>query len=159
MTVERPEPFRFPWPELPWAPWSELFSRLIWPEELVGGLRSLRERGVWEHPVRVEEYTEGGDRVIRAELPGLDPDKDVEISVAEGVVQLRAERREEKKEETRAGYRSEFRYGAFHRTVALPAGASEQNINASYTDGILEVRVPLGGQQQPPAKKIPIRRG
>ncbi len=158
MTVERPEPFRFPWPELPWAPWSELFSRLTWPEELVTGMRSLRERGVWEHPVRVEEYTEGDTLVIRAELPGLDPDKDVEISVAEGVLHLRAERREEKKEETRAGYRSEFRYGAFRRTVALPAKVSEQDIDASYRDGILEVRVPLGGKQ-PPAKKILIRRG
>src|SRR5512135_1359098 len=158
MTVERPEPFRFLWPEVPWAPWPELFSRLTWPEGLVTGLRSLRERGVWEHPVRVEEYTEGGKLVIRAELPGLDPDQDVEISVAEGVLQLRAERREEKKEETRAGYRSEFRYGAFRRTVALPAGANEQDIAASYTNSILEVRVPLGGPP-PPAKKIPIRRG
>ncbi len=73
------------------------------------------------------------------------------------MLQLRAERREEKKEEIRAGYRSEFRYGAFRWIVPLPAGASEQDITASYTDGILEVRVPLGGQQ-PPAKKIPIRR-
>ena len=59
------------------------------------------------HMMRVEENLQVGEYVLRAELPGIDPDKDVEISIANGVLTVTAERREEHKEQQR----SEFRYG------------------------------------------------
>lgn len=90
--------------------------------------------------VRIEEYTEDGQYVVRAELPGIDPDRDVEITVADGVLTIKAQRTEKQVENGR----SEFHYGSFVRQVALPPGADEENIKASYDNGILTVRMPIG---------------
>ena len=94
------------------------------------------------HLMRVEEYLDGDTCVIRAELPGIDPDKDVEISVADGVLHLRAEREEHTEERRPEGYRSEFHYGSLARSIRLPEGATEADVSATYKDGILEIRVP-----------------
>ncbi|MDN3027826.1 Hsp20/alpha crystallin family protein [Streptomyces sp. S.PB5] len=91
------------------------------------------------HHIRVEEHLTDGTYVLRAELPGIDPDKDIEITVAEGVLTLRAERSEETKEK----YRTEFRYGTFARSVRLPAGAKGDEASADYKDGVLTITVPL----------------
>jgi HSP20 family protein len=95
--------------------------------------------------------------VVRAEMPGIDPEKDVDITVSDHTLQLRAERREEKKTEEKGRYRSEFQYGSFLRRVELPVGATEKDVKASYKDGILEVRIPID-RKQAEAKKIPIQR-
>jgi HSP20 family protein len=105
--------------------------------------------------IRVEEVVEDGTLVIRAELPGVDPDRDVELTVEKGMLVLHAERREANEEEGRILRRSEFRYGSFSRIMALPAGATEHDVKATYTDGILEVRVPVD-LEQAHAKKVPI---
>ena len=91
------------------------------------------------------------------ELPGIDPDKDVEISLSDGLLHIQAERREEKEEQSKGGYRSEFHYGSFARTLPLPAGVSEQDVRAEYEDGILQVRIPTGGQG-PQGRRVPISR-
>ena len=93
--------------------------------------------------IRVEEFSREGRLVVRAELPGIDPDKDVEILIQDGRLRIQAERREEQRTQTGQGYRSEFRYGSFTRTLQLPAGVQEGDITASYRDGILEITAPL----------------
>jgi HSP20 family protein len=92
--------------------------------------------------LRVEELTEGDTLVIRAELPGIDPDKDVEISMHDGLLHIRAERKESTERKDKAEYRSEFRYGMFERALPVPAGVTEKDVTATYKDGILEVRLP-----------------
>ena len=94
------------------------------------------------HPMRLEEYVEDDTCVIRAELPGVDPDKDIDISLADGVLRLRAQREERSEEERPDGYRSEFRYGRLARDIRLPDGVDESQVTARYQDGVLEVRVP-----------------
>lgn len=110
--------------------------------------------------IRVEEFTEddGKTLVVRAELPGIDPDKDVEITVTGRMLTLRAERREESKADTGAWRHSEFHYGSFERMIALPEGASEKDIKAVYKDGILQVRIPLAQPEVAAAAKIAITR-
>jgi len=103
---------------------------------------------------RVEDYTKDGRYVVRAELPGLDPDNDIEITVEAGVLTIHAERREERTEP----YRSEFRYGSMTRSVALPPGADPDKITASYRQGILEVSIQVEAQQKPKGRRIAIRR-
>ena len=88
---------------------------------------------------RVEDYMQEGDYVRRAELPGLDPEKDVEVSVEGGTLTIHAERREEHKEP----HHCEFRYGSFTRSVSLPEGADTEHITAGYAKGILRVTVPV----------------
>ncbi|WP_020524747.1 Hsp20/alpha crystallin family protein [Catelliglobosispora koreensis] len=102
------------------------------------------------HLIRVEEQQQDGVYRIRAELPGMDA-KDIKVSVDHGMLIIDAERSEEKKD----NYRSEFRYGSLHRSAALPAGAEEQKIHASYDKGILEITVPVG-EKKPSGRTIPI---
>nr|WP_244208339.1 Hsp20/alpha crystallin family protein [Arthrobacter oryzae] len=111
-------------------------------------------------PIRVEEFVEGNTLVIRAEAPGLDPDKDIDVTVVDGALQIRAERKEEKEEKGKDSYRSEFRYGSFLRTLPLPQDVKEEDIKASYKDGVLEVRTPLPEQALVESKptKLPITR-
>ena len=88
---------------------------------------------------RVEDYIKDNRYVVRAELPGMDPEQDIEITVGGGALTIHAERREEQKE----SHRSEFRYGSFTRTVVLPERADTEHVTATYDKGILEVSVPV----------------
>jgi HSP20 family protein len=105
-------------------------------------------------PLRIEEYADGDDWVIRAELPGIDPERDAEVSVDNGVLTVAAERREESTEgdEGKPGYRSEFRYGSYRRSLRLPPDVTVDDVTATYADGILEVRVPRSVERPKPAK-------
>jgi len=96
--------------------------------------------------------------VVRAEMPGINPDTDVEIDITDHALHIHAERRQESKTEENGRFRSEFHYGSFSRTVPLPAGVSKADIKATYTDGILQVRVPID-KHQPEASRIPVHRG
>ncbi|WP_329128526.1 Hsp20/alpha crystallin family protein [Streptomyces sp. NBC_01476] len=107
----------------------------------------MRLRG-GEHMIRVEESTEDGAFVVRAELPGIDPGKDVEITVQDGILTVHGERSEEE----RTKRRSEFRYGSFTRAVQLPSGVREEDITAAYDKGILTVTVPLAESERRPRK-------
>lgn len=102
--------------------------------------------------VRVEDYRDAGDYVVRAELPGVDPEKDVEVTWENDMLTISGERREEVKEKNRR----EFHYGSFRRTLTLPKGAQPDRITASYNDGVLEVRVPTEAAETP-SMKIPIQ--
>jgi len=92
---------------------------------------------------RVEEFVEGDKLVIRAELPGVDPDKDVDLSISGGTLHVSVSREDKVEHPIRDGFRTEFRYGSFSRSIALPTGTYESEVEATYVDGILEVRVPI----------------
>lgn len=102
---------------------------------------------------RVEDYTADGKYVIRAELPGVDPEKDVEVTVNADVLTIRAERREESREDRR----SEFRYGSLTRSVPLPEGADPDKITAKYVKGVLEVTVPIPEQPRSARRRIAVQ--
>ena len=106
-------------------------------------------------PIRVEEYVEGDRYMIRAELAGVDPAKDVEVMVGSGYLTIRAERSDKIEHK----HRSEFRYGSFSRTIVMPANADEDAVTASYSDGILEISIGLKTEQKASAKKIEVATG
>ena len=114
-----------------------------WPERMIGEL----------HDIKVEEFIDGEDFVIRAEMPGIEPD-DIEISVDKGRLTMRAER-EQRTESDDDGYRSEFRYGAFARILTLPGGANVEDISATCSGGVLEIRVPTEKAEETP-RMIPV---
>jgi HSP20 family protein len=127
-----------------------LFPDLIeWFEEPFMTLRPYLAQ-----PIRVEDYIEGDHYVIRAELAGIDPEKDVEITVGSGYLTIHAERQDK----TQGKHRSEFRYGSFTRSLPLPSAANEEDITASYLDGILTISVGLKAEKKESAKKIEIKR-
>ena len=109
-----------------------------------------------EDMIRVDEFREEGTLVVRAELPGFDPEKDVDVTVCDGMLCIEAEREEEEKSEEKGFMRHELRRGSFSRMLPLPDGVSEADIKASYKDGILEIRVPVPEPAPAPTTKVPI---
>jgi HSP20 family protein len=138
--------------ELEWPTWTTSWP--TWFDRPFGELPVWKDL-VEDNLLKIEEFEADGKMVFRAEMPGLDPDKDVEITVADGRMHVRAERRSETMTDDKKGYRSEFRYGMFERTLRLPPGATENDITATYNDGILEVIVPIDTTEMQ-AKRIAI---
>ncbi|EID10970.1 heat shock protein [Mycobacterium xenopi RIVM700367] len=109
------------------------------------------------HPIfdarlmRLEDEKKEGRYEVRAEIPGVDPAKDIDITVRDGQLTIKAERREKKE----FNGRSEFSYGSFARTVSLPAGANEDDVKATYDNGILTVSVAVT-EATPTEKHVPI---
>lgn len=104
--------------------------------------------------IPVDEFHRDGALVIRAEAPGIDPEKDVELTVAGGLLHISVERRAEEEVEERRYVRQEMRYGCLERILPVPAGVSESDVKATYKDGILEIVVPEGHPAEP--ARIPI---
>jgi HSP20 family protein len=108
--------------------------------------------------LKTEEFMDGKELVVRAEMPGIDPEKDVELTVGDGVLHIRAERREHSEHKEKDSFRSEFRYGSFFRDVLLPKECTPDDVHASYKDGVLEVRLPYSVAAKPEMVKVPVQR-
>lgn len=135
---------------------SELMRRSV---DALEPLRKLLEGDVSASWPKVEEFLDGNTQVIRAELPGLDPDSDVDLTVVNNTLRLRAHRQEQTEHKDKDSYRSEFRYGSFSRVLPLPEGCKEDDITATYRDGVLEVRAPQPEHaEQVATKKIEVTR-
>lgn len=93
-------------------------------------------------PIPTEEYLSDGRYTVRFELPGIDPQHDLDLSVDAGVLTVQAQRHSC----AAARYHSQFRYGAFCSHVTLPAGADQGGIAATYRNGVLEVSVTLAAR-------------
>lgn len=93
---------------------------------------------------------------VSAELPGMD-EKDIELSIDNGMLTIKGEKREEKEEKTKESYVSERRYGSVHRTIAVPEGVDEDKIKASFEKGVLKLTLPKSAAKKKSAKKIAIR--
>lgn len=123
-------------------------------------IERLFEGDLGSSAIRVEEMVDGNTLVVRAGLPGIDPEKDVDVTVTDGVLTIKGERQEKKEHKEKDSYRSEFRYGSFVRRIPLPTGVKQDDVTAAYKDGVLEVRAPMPEQVQATgASKIPITRG
>ncbi|MFC0005213.1 Hsp20/alpha crystallin family protein [Micromonospora siamensis] len=101
--------------------------------------------------IRVEDYLDGDRYVVRAELPGIDPAKDVRITRTGENLRLDVVRRESHADKAR----SEFHYGSFSRLIPLPAGVKPETIAARYADGILEISATVG-EPEPTPREIPV---
>ena len=122
---------------------SELFSAF----PTFANLRPLFDNRL----LRLEDEMKDGLYEVRAELPGVDPTDDIEVTVHDGQLTIKAERAQT----TESNGHSEFSYGSFVRTVPLPAGADEDDINATYDRGILTVSVPLS-EDHPTEKRVEV---
>jgi HSP20 family protein len=126
-----------------------------------GSGRSLQQQGsrgqsYWAPPMEV--FQRGNEMVVRADLPGVAPD-DVQIDVEDGVLTISGERRNTNEDQQEGFYRSERSYGAFSRSIALPEGVDEDQVNARYEHGVLEVTVPLPQQQRHRGRRVQIQSG
>lgn len=100
----------------------------------------------WAPPVDIKEEK---DRfVLLADVPGVDP-KDIEITMENGVLAIRGERKLEPEEERKGFHRMERARGVFYRRFALPDTADAEKIAASGRNGVLEVVIPKQEKVQP----------
>lgn len=90
---------------------------------------------------------------IAAELPGLD-EKDVEVSIEEGVLTVRGEKKSETEDKER-GY-SERSYGRFERQIGLPAGVEQDKATATFNKGVLTITLPKSAEVIESTRRIPI---
>lgn len=118
-----------------------------WPPSPRAALRAFSSAQTF----RVEELMRDGHYLIRAELPGLDPDKDIEVTVGGKTLTIYAERGQQDEEPQR----TEFRYGPRARSVRLPARVDAHDVRARYRNGILEISVPVPEAQRE-GSRIPI---
>ena len=140
-------------------PWSALSDLERQMDQLMKGV--FRGTGLGTQQAKawapaVDVFSRESDLVIRAELPGVDPAKDVDITVEDGALRIRGQRKSEHRDEGANYFRMETSYGAFERTIPLPDGVNIDDIKAVHKHGVLEVVVP-GAAQIAPAKRIPVQ--
>ena len=126
-----------------------------WPQ-LYEPLRGLGEKiADWFAP-RADAAATQNAYEINMELPGVAADN-IDISVHNGSLTIKGEKRFEQEEKGRTYFFSEREYGAFQRSFRLPADAQAEDITADFRDGILTVRVPKAGPPPERTKKIQVR--
>ncbi len=123
------------------------------PSDWAGSpLSTIHYRGTQAQPIPIEQYPDGSCYAIRLEIPGIDPARDLTVTVEAGTLSVLAERPHSAPE----GCESEFRYGSFARHVALPRGANVQDVAASCRNGILTVRIGMQPQADTGARAIDV---
>jgi HSP20 family protein len=136
-----------------WDPFREL-------EDMSARLNRLFTRGLegsmpgadWAPSMNVSENPKA--YVISAELPGVKKE-DVQVSLESGVLTISGERRQESRDEKL--HRVESSYGSFLRRVAIPEDVSSEDIEATYKDGMLVVKLAkITPEERPQAKQIPV---
>jgi len=101
----------------------------------------------------IDLYDDKEDLVVRAEIPGAN-EKDIDVSLEDGILSIRGERKLENEDKKDNYYRIERSYGSFSRSFRLPVKVKTNDAKASYKDGILEIRIPKEEKAKP--KKIKI---
>lgn len=116
----------------------------------------LREMGAIAPAVDVAEKEK--EYEITAELPGLD-EKNIEVKVADGMLTIKGEKKEEKEERKKDYYLSERRYGSFVRSFQLPEGVDASKVEASFAKGVLTVKLPKTAEALKSEKTIEVKAG
>ncbi|WP_406090563.1 Hsp20/alpha crystallin family protein [Streptomyces sp. NBC_01013] len=107
------------------------------------------------HSIPIEVSNQEGGYVLRAQLPGMEPESDIRVTVDDDLVTVHAEHAESQEDKEH----SEFRYGSFRRTVRLPGTVRPDKVEASYTDGVLTIRAALLDRAEESGYGVPVKRG
>ena len=91
---------------------------------------------------------------VTAELPGIDP-KDIDITLSEGILSVKGEKKHEEEEKGEDYHRIERRYGSFHRSFRIPGKVDVDKIDANYKDGVLKLMIPKSEGSE--TKKIDVK--
>jgi HSP20 family protein len=105
---------------------------------------------------RMDVYEKDNTIVIKAELPGLKKE-DVQVEIQGDDLVIRGESKAESEVKEEDYYRSERTFGSFYRRMPLPTGVTAEQIQATLTEGVLEVTMPKAAESKPEAKKITVK--
>jgi len=110
-----------------------------------------------EFSVPVVDFTEDEKAyTVTAELPGID-EKDIDVTVSDGMLAIKGEKKQEKEEKNKNYYLSERSYGSFQRTFAMPEGVDQDKIAANFAKGVLTVTLAKSAEAQKSQKKIEVK--
>lgn len=127
-----------------------------WLPNIYDPLRSFGQRVAdWFAP-RSDASAMEDSYEINVELPGVKAD-DVDVAVDGNTLTVRGEKRSEKQESGRTFFFSEREYGSFQRTFRLPPDADVEMIEASFADGLLQLKVAKVKSTKPEERKIAIK--
>jgi HSP20 family protein len=113
----------------------------------------FQEIGEWLPAVDVTETK--SEIVVNAEIPGMDA-KDIDISLNEGTLTIRGEKKQEREDKEEEYHLIERRYGTFTRSIPLPREVDSNTASASYRNGVLKVRLPKSGKAEKKEVKIKV---
>lgn len=112
----------------------------------------------WQPPMSypaVESFRRGDSLLLRVELPGVDP-KEIEMSVEDGRLILKGEKKQERHEEDKDHYLHEVAYGRFQRSFRLPRGVKAEQLKARHENGVLTVTIPARSLEDA-SRRVPIQ--
>jgi HSP20 family protein len=141
-----------------WDPFGEMedmFDRytraLSWPRR---GSQEVMATGDWAPRVDIAETDK--EFSIKAEIPDVKKE-DVKVSVDNGVLTIKGERKQEKEEKNKKFHRVERFYGSFTRSFTIPDNVDENKIEASFKDGMLNLTIPKTAETKPKAIDVKIK--
>jgi HSP20 family protein len=116
---------------------------------------SLLERRLREFVPQIDVDESEKELRVTAELPGMD-EKEVEVTLTQGVLTIKGEKREENEENKRDSHLSELRYGMFERSLQLPTGIDADKAKASFKKGVLKITLPKTAEAQSSRRRIEV---
>ncbi len=134
-----------------WGPFREM-------EEMMNrlpALSNMRGLGQSAFSPALDMYEEKGNLIVKAQLPGIDPDN-VEITVENGVLTIAGATVKEREVEDKNYYRKELHTGSFYRQVMLPGGVKEDEVSAEFEDGLLKISLPKVSDEKGNKVKVKI---
>jgi HSP20 family protein len=124
-------------------------------EDFTGEQWPAKTQGFGEFSPRID-VTETDKAVkVCADIPGVEP-RDIDVSVENGLLRIRGEKKSEREGNEKGSYRMERHYGSFERSISLPVEVDENKAKAEFTNGVLRLTLPKKPGAESKRKKIPI---
>jgi len=130
---------------------DRMFEAPAWP---LFATRAIAEPVGWAPQIDV--FEKDNRLVTKVDLPGMKKE-DVKVEVTDGHLAISGERKHETEEKKERFYRCEREYGSFYRAVPLPEGVKLEDVKATFSDGVLEVSVPLPAAAEAKVRKVEIQ--
>jgi HSP20 family protein len=138
----------------PWREIDDLFDRYTRSAgQLRNGSQEVVASGDWAPRVDIAETDEAF--VIKAEIPEVKKE-DVKVTVDNGVLTIRGDRKQEKTDNGKKFHRIERHYGSFTRSFTMPDNVDEANVKASFKDGMLNLQIQKTEEVKPKAIEVKV---
>lgn len=134
---------------------DRLFATPKWPSFRFPWLRAGQAIDEARWMPQIDVFEKDNRLITKIDLPGMTKN-DVKVEVTDGHLAISGERKTETEEKNERFYRCERETGSFYRAVPLPAGVKLEDITATFSDGVLEVSVPLPAKPEQKVRKVEI---
>jgi HSP20 family protein len=141
-----------------WDPFNELASMRRTMDRLLGDVTPWRSGDGETLTMPVDVYDTEDEVVVKASLPGVQPD-DIDISVTGQLVTIKGRTQQEHEERAENFYRHERRHGAFIRQIELPSEVKSDEAEATYENGVLQLKLPKAEEMRPKSIRVQARAG